>query len=565
MRHPHVLQLIMDSLRYWVTEMHVDGFRFDLAATLARQFHEVDRLSAFFDLVQQDPVVSPGQADRRAVGRRRRRLPGRQLPAAVDGVERQVPRHRARLLARRAAHARRVRRRRLTGSCDLYEHDGRRPIASINFVTAHDGFTLRDLVSYNEKHNEANGEGNNDGESHNRSWNCGVEGQTDDPEVSALRARQQRNFLTTLLLSPGRADDRARRRARPHPAGQQQRLLPGQRARLGRLGPRRRREATCSSSPRAWSAPAPGAPVFRRRRFFAGQRRPRRTSPSSATSPGSRPTGEPMGEAAWPTGEAADRHGLPQRRRHRRAGPARPAAIARRLLPRALQRPPRARTRSPCPDVGSGGRALGSPRSTPAPTSSTQQSARVAGSELQGRSRASVHRARAARARRRAQPSGSRRRPAEALTTSRAQPERPDPGRTPSRRRPYRLPGPRRVRLRRGGASTRAVPRLARASRTSTCRRSCRRRRARRTATTCVDHTRLSEELGGRDGVRAARRRRAARRGSASSSTSCPTTWPCRRRPGSTRPCGRCCATGRRSPYAGWFDVDWVAEERRAS
>ena len=163
-RHPHSLQLIMDSLRYWVTEMHVDGFRFDLAATLAREFYEVDRLSTFFELVQQDPVVSPGEADRRAVGRRPRRLPGRQLPAAVDGVERQVPRHRPRLLARRAVDARRVRRR---GS-PARPTSTRTPAAArsrrINFVTAHDGFTLRDLVSYNEKHNEANGEDGNDGE-----------------------------------------------------------------------------------------------------------------------------------------------------------------------------------------------------------------------------------------------------------------------------------------------------------------------------------------------------------------------------------------------------------------
>ena len=141
-RNPHTLQLIMDSLRYWVTEMHVDGFRFDLAATLAREFYDVDRLCAFFDLVQQDPVDQPGQADRRAVGRRPGRLPGRQLPAAVDGVERQVPRHRARLLARRAGHARRVRLAASPARSDLYQDDGRRPYASINFVTAHDGFTL---------------------------------------------------------------------------------------------------------------------------------------------------------------------------------------------------------------------------------------------------------------------------------------------------------------------------------------------------------------------------------------------------------------------------------------
>jgi isoamylase len=202
MRHPHVLQLIMDSLRYWVTEMRVDGFRFDLAATLARQFHEVDRLSAFFDIIQQDPVVSQVKLiaepwDLGDGGYQVGNFPP--LWTEWNGKYRDTVRDYWRgepaTLAEFAS--------RLTGSSDLYEHSGRRPIASINFVVAHDGFTLRDLVSYNEKHNEANGEGNNDGESHNRSWNCGVEGPTDDPEVNALRLRQQKNFLATLLLSQG--------------------------------------------------------------------------------------------------------------------------------------------------------------------------------------------------------------------------------------------------------------------------------------------------------------------------------------------------------------------------
>jgi isoamylase len=202
MRHPHVLQLIMDSLRYWVTEMHVDGFRFDLASSLARQFHEVDRLSAFFDLVQQDPVVSQVKliAEPWDVGDGGYQV-GNFPPLWTEwnGKYRDTVRDYWRgepgTLGDFAS--------RLSGSSDLYEHSGRKPIASVNFVTAHDGFTIRDLVSYNEKHNEANGEGNNDGESHNRSWNCGVEGPTDDPEVQALRARQQRNFLVTLLLSQG--------------------------------------------------------------------------------------------------------------------------------------------------------------------------------------------------------------------------------------------------------------------------------------------------------------------------------------------------------------------------
>ena len=201
-QHPHTLQLIMDSLRYWITEMHVDGFRFDLAATLAREFHEVDRLSTFFDLIHQDPVVSRVKliAEPWDIGEGGYQVGN--FPAlwsewngkfrdAVRDFWRSEPSTVAELASR------------LTGSSDLYQSDSRRPVASINFVTAHDGFTLRDLVSYNEKHNEANGEQNADGESHNRSWNCGVEGDTDDPAVIKLRGKQQRNFLTTLLLAQG--------------------------------------------------------------------------------------------------------------------------------------------------------------------------------------------------------------------------------------------------------------------------------------------------------------------------------------------------------------------------
>ncbi|MFD4728607.1 glycogen debranching protein GlgX [Streptomyces seoulensis] len=202
MRHPYVLQLIMDSLRYWVTEMHVDGFRFDLAATLARQFHEVDRLSAFFDLIQQDPVISRVKLiaepwDLGEGGYQVGNFP--QLWSEWNGKYRDAVRDFWRAepgsLGEFAS--------RLTGSSDLYQASRRRPRASVNFVTAHDGFTLRDLVSYNDKHNEANGEGNRDGESDNRSWNCGAEGDTDVPAVLELRARQQRNLLATLLLSQG--------------------------------------------------------------------------------------------------------------------------------------------------------------------------------------------------------------------------------------------------------------------------------------------------------------------------------------------------------------------------
>jgi isoamylase len=202
MRHPHVLQLLMDSMRYWVEEMHVDGFRFDLASTLARQFHEVDRLSAFFDMVQQDPTISQVKliAEPWDLGDGGYQVGGfPPLWSEWNGKYRDTVRDFWRgepaTLGEFAS--------RFTGSSDLYEHTGRKPSASINFVTAHDGFTLADLVSYNEKHNEANLEGGADGESHNRSWNCGVEGPTDDEQVIALRARQQRNFLSTLLLSQG--------------------------------------------------------------------------------------------------------------------------------------------------------------------------------------------------------------------------------------------------------------------------------------------------------------------------------------------------------------------------
>ncbi|MER6678968.1 glycogen debranching protein GlgX [Streptomyces sp. NPDC000983] len=202
MRHPYVLQLIMDSLRYWVTEMHVDGFRFDLAATLARQFHEVDRLSAFFDLIQQDPVISRVKliAEPWDVGEGGYQV-GNFPPLWSEWNGRY--RDSVRDFWRGGEHTLADFASRLTGSSDLYQHSRRRPRASVNFVTAHDGFTLRDLVSYNDKHNEANGEGNRDGESDNRSWNCGAEGATTDPAVLELRARQQRNFLATLLLSQG--------------------------------------------------------------------------------------------------------------------------------------------------------------------------------------------------------------------------------------------------------------------------------------------------------------------------------------------------------------------------
>ncbi len=202
MQHPNVLQLIMDSLRYWIQEMHVDGFRFDLASTLARELHDVDRLSAFFDIIQQDPVISRVKliAEPWDVGDGGYQVGNFPVGwSEWNGKYRDCIRDFWRGTDQKLGEF----AYRMTGSSDLYENTGRRPYASINFVTAHDGFTLEDLVSYNEKHNEANGEDNQDGESHNSSWNCGVEGPTAETEVLSLRIRQKRNFLTTLFLSQG--------------------------------------------------------------------------------------------------------------------------------------------------------------------------------------------------------------------------------------------------------------------------------------------------------------------------------------------------------------------------
>jgi len=202
MLNPNVLQLIMDSLRYWVLEMHVDGFRFDLAATLARELHDVDRLSSFFDLIQQDPVVNRVKliAEPWDVGEGGYQV-GNFPPlwSEWNGKYRDCVRDFWRGTDQTIAEF----GSRFTGSSDLYQRTSRRPHASINFITAHDGFTLHDLVSYNDKHNEANGEENRDGENHNRSWNLGAEGPTDDAEILARRRRQMRNFLATLLLSQG--------------------------------------------------------------------------------------------------------------------------------------------------------------------------------------------------------------------------------------------------------------------------------------------------------------------------------------------------------------------------
>ena len=329
----------MDSLRYWVTEMHVDGFRFDLAATLARQFHEVDKLSAFFDLIQQDPVISQVKliAEPWDVGDGGYQV-GNFPPLWTEwnGKYRDTVRDFWRgepgTLGEFAS--------RLTGSSDLYEHSGRKPIASINFVTAHDGFTLRDLVSYNEKHNEANGEDGRDGESHNRSWNCGVEGPTDDPEVSALRLRQQRNFLTTLLLSQGvpmiaHGDEIGRTQQGNNNVYCQDNELAwvdwdlGEDAeaalRVHRRG--RRRAAPRARRCSAAAASSPAAPTTA-------------ASPSSATSPGSSPRVSRWASRRWTDGEAKtvmvflNGQAIP-------TPDSRGRRVARRRLPRHLQRRPR--------------------------------------------------------------------------------------------------------------------------------------------------------------------------------------------------------------------------------
>lgn len=297
-RHPHTLQLIMDSLRYWVLEMHVDGFRFDLASTLARELHDVDRLSAFFDLVQQDPVVSQVKliAEPWDVGEGGYQV-GNFPPLWTEwnGKYRDTVRDYWRgepsTLGEFAS--------RLTGSSDLYEATGRRPLASINFVIAHDGFTLRDLVSYNEKHNMANGEDNRDGESHNRSWNCGVEGPTDDPEVNALRARQQRNILATLFLSQGtpmlaHGDEIGRTQSGNNNVYCQDSELSWMDWSLAE------KNSDLLEFTRKAIALRTKHPVFRRRRFFAGK--PIRWGQQYLDIAWLTPSGEEMTTADWDSG-----------------------------------------------------------------------------------------------------------------------------------------------------------------------------------------------------------------------------------------------------------------------
>ena len=334
-RHPRVLQLMTDSLRYWVTEMHVDGFRFDLASALARELHAVDRLGAFFDIIRQDPVLNEVKliAEPWDLGEG-----GYQVGNFPIGWAEWNDKYRDTMRAYWKGDGGLIGEfaRRLTGSSDLYGRSGRRPHASINFITAHDGFTLHDLVSYNEKHNEANGEDNRDGHNHNLSWNCGVEGPTDDPAIRALRARQRRNLLATLAAVAGRSDDHRGRRDRAHATRQQQRLLPGQRDLLGELGARRR-EAQALAVRRLHDRFAACAPGISPPRFLSGPAAPRQRDQGHHVAPGGcdRAHRRRMGASLCP---------LPRRllrgRRHHRDRRAR-AAHLRPQFPGAVQRPPR--------------------------------------------------------------------------------------------------------------------------------------------------------------------------------------------------------------------------------
>jgi isoamylase len=293
--NPHALQLIMDSLRYWVTEMHVDGFRFDLAATLAREFYDVDKLATFFELVQQDPVVSQVKliAEPWDVGPGGYQVGGfppqwTEWNGEYRDVVRDFWRGEPSTLGEFAS--------RITGSSDLYQDNGRRPYASVNFITAHDGFTLADLVAYNDKHNDANGEDGNDGADDNRSWNCGVEGPTDDPEIISLRDCQRRNLMATLLLSQGVPM-----------------ILHGDELGRSQGG---NNNAYCQDNEVAWidwqKAGADGSmtqftaalaafrhqhPVFRRRRFFEGK--PIRKDDELRDIAWFTPAGEEMQEQNW--------------------------------------------------------------------------------------------------------------------------------------------------------------------------------------------------------------------------------------------------------------------------
>ncbi len=370
--HPSVLRLIMDSLRYWVDECHVDGFRFDLASALAREFYDVDRLASFFDVIHQDPILSQVKliAEPWDVG------PGGYqvgnfpvLWSEWNGIYRDVMRDFWRGSAGVNAFA-----ARFTGSSDLYESDGRRPFASVNFITAHDGFTLNDLVSYNEKHNEANLEDNRDGTDDNRSWNMGVEGPTDDPEITALRERQKRNFLATLFLSQGTpmilgGDEMGRTQSGSNNAWCQDNEISWFDWDVDEAGqqPVRVHPPPDRPAPRPSGVPPPPVPPRHRGGGLRAARRlvvpHRRAADDQAR-----------------LGELARRRDVPQRRGDRRAGRAR-RARDRRLVPAAVQRQLTTRSTSSCRPGASGAagcascapttrtRRVGASRSAPVSTS----------------------------------------------------------------------------------------------------------------------------------------------------------------------------------------------------
>ena len=543
-RHPHSLQLMMDSLRYWVTEMHVDGFRFDLASTLAREFYDVDRLSTFFELVQQDPVVSQVKliAEPWDIGPGGYQVGG--FPpqwTEWNGKYRDTVRDFWRGEPSLGEFASRI-----AGSSDLYEHSGRRPVASINFVTAHDGFTLRDLVSYDEKHNEANGEDNNDGESHNRSWNHGVEGPTDDPEILGRARPRAAQLPRHAAAQPGRADAAARRRARPHPARQQQHLRPGLRAVAGCTG-------TTPTS--RWSSSPPRSPgcATTTRRSAASASSPAAPSacPTAATGTGCNDIvwlhldGRPMEDDDWEGGVAGARH-VPQRARHRRQGRARPAD-RRRPLPALLQRRRR----------GDGDAAARRVR---------RRLGRRHRHRRLGRRGPHVHRGADVHAAA-PQPGRAARAPGAARSSRTCRWPRPSPARArglcTAVRVPtstYRLQISRRLRPVRGGAA--GCPTCTTSASTgSTSRRCSRPSPAAGTGTTSSRTT-------------ASTRRAAAPRawprcpprpggsGWVCSSTSCPTTSASRRRP-RTPGGGTCSGTVADRAHAAAFDVDWDAGDGR--
>jgi isoamylase len=301
-RHPHALQLIMDSLRYWILDMHVDGFRFDLAAALARELHDVDRLATFFDLVQQDPVVSQVKliAEPWDVGEGGYQV-GKFPPlwSEWNGKYRDTVRDfwrgRPATLPEFAS--------RLTGSSDLYETSARRPVASVNFVTCHDGFTLRDLVSYHRKHNEANGDLGRDGSDDNRSWNCGAEGPADDPAINELRARQVRNFLVTLFCSQGvpmllAGDEMGRTQQGNNNAYCQDNEVSWVDWEAAR------KQQDLIDFARALSELRRAHPVFRRRRFFSGQAAPSAEGGGLQDIVWLTPAGRQMTDSDWHTGHA---------------------------------------------------------------------------------------------------------------------------------------------------------------------------------------------------------------------------------------------------------------------